>query len=105
MSSYRLGNQGYSCDNKGVNILSVMQRFPDQEACFALMEQVRFGDKPYCPLCGSTKVARKAENDVVGRWNCHGCKSSFNVLSRTVMQKTKILLQKWFLAIVLAMKG
>lgn len=50
-----------------MNILSVMQRFPDQEACFALMEQVRFGDpespsyKPYCPLCGSTQVARKAD--------------------------------------------
>ena len=84
-----------------MNILSVMDRFPDQEACIAHLERVRFGGRPYCPLCGSVKVARKRENEVVGRWNCHGCKSSFNVLSQTVMQKTKIPLQKWFLAIAL----
>ena len=88
-----------------MNIVSVFKSFPDQHACIAHLEQVRFGDKPYCPLCGSVKVARKAENDVVGRWNCHGCKSSFNVLSGTVMQKTKIPLQKWFLAIALAVNA
>ncbi len=90
-----------------MNILSLMQTFPDQHACIAHLERVRFGDpespsyKPYCPLCGSTHVARKRQNDVVGRWNCHGCKSSFNVLSGTVMQKTKIPLVKWFVAIAL----
>ena len=35
----------------------------------------------------------------VGRWNCRDCKSSFNVLSGTIFQKTRISLQKWFLAI------
>ena len=84
-----------------MNIVSVFKRFPDQHACITHLERVRFGDKPYCPLCGSLHVARKAENDVVGRWNCHGCKSSFNVLSGTVMQRTKIPLVKWFLAIAL----
>ncbi len=84
-----------------MNIVLVFKSFPDQHACIAHLERVRFGDKPYCPLCGSVHVARKAENDVVGRWNCHGCKSSFNVLSGTVMQKTKIPLQKWFLGIAL----
>ncbi len=85
----------------GMNILSVIAKYPDQHACIALLERVRFGDQPYCPLCGSLHVARKRQNDVVGRWNCHGCKSSFNVLSGTVMQQTKIPLVKWFLAIAL----
>ncbi len=44
-------------------------------------------------------MARKNELDKVGRWNCHACKSSFNVLPDTIMQKTKIPLQTWFLAI------
>ena len=88
-----------------MNIVSVFESFPDQHACIAHLERVRFGDKPYCPLCGGVKVARKVENDVVGRWNCHGCKSSFNVLSGTVMQKTKIPLQKWFLAIAIAVNA
>lgn len=84
-----------------MNLLSLMQRFPDQEACIAHLERIRFGNKPYCPLCGSLEVARKRENDVIGRWNCHDCRSSFNVLSGTVMQKTKIPLVKWFAAIAL----
>ena len=82
-----------------MNILSVMVRYPDQYACIAHLEAVRWGDTPACPLCGSVKVARKRDGKRVGRWNCHDCKASFNVLSGTVMQKTKIPLQKWFLAI------
>ncbi len=82
-----------------MNIVSVMARFPDQHACIAHLEAARWGDTPVCPLCGSVDVARKREGKRVGRWNCHDCKASFNVLSGTVMQKTKIPLQKWFLAI------
>ncbi len=62
---------------------------------------MRWGDKPACPHCGSLHVARKREGERVGRWNCHDCKNSFNVLSGTVMQKTKIPLQRWLLAIAI----
>ena len=46
-------------------------------------------------------VGRKADGNRIGRWNCHSCKSSFNVLSGTIFEKTRIELQKWFLAISL----
>ena len=82
-----------------MNLITIFHRFPDQEACIEHLERVRFGAEPFCPHCGSLDVARKAERHRVGRWNCHDCKSSFNVLSKTVMQKTKVPLQKWFLAI------
>ena len=59
------------------------------------------GDTPACPLCGSVGVARKRDGKRVGRWNCHDCKASFNVLSGTIMQQTMIPLQKWFLGIAL----
>ena len=65
------------------------------------MEQVGWGDKPTCPFCKRERVAHKRESKLVGRWNCHACRKSFNVLSGTVMQKTKIPLQKWFLGIAL----
>lgn len=76
-------------------------QFPTQEACISHLETARWGNEPACPHCGSDKVARKQENLRVGRWNCHGCKSSFNVLSKTIFQGTKVPLQKWFLAIAL----
>ena len=84
-----------------MNITGVFYRFPDQEACIAHLEKVRWGDDPHCPHCGSTSVARKDDQGRVGRWNCHGCKSSFNVLSGTIFEKTRIPLQKWFLGIAL----
>ena len=66
---------------------------------------MRWHSTPACPLCGCVTVGRKADGDRIGRWNCHGCKSSFNVLSGTIFQKTKIELQKWFLAISLVLNA
>ena len=84
-----------------MNLISVFDKYPDQQACINHLEQVGWGDKPTCPFCNRERVARKRENKLVGRWNCHACRKSFNVLSGTVMQKTKIPLQKWFLGIAL----
>ena len=82
-----------------MNLITMFSRFPDQESCIEHLEILRWAGDPCCPLCGDHDVARKVEGDRVGRWNCHGCKSSFNVLSGTIFQQTRIPLQKWFLAI------
>ena len=84
-----------------MNLISIFNQFPDQPSCITHLEQIRWANDPFCPLCGDHDVARKVENDRVGRWNCHGCKSSFNVLSKTIFQGTQLPLQKWFLAISL----
>ena len=47
----------------------------------------------------------RPSGNLVGRWNCHACKSSFNVLSGTIFEKTRIPLQKWFLAISLVLNA
>ncbi len=88
-----------------MNLIEIMEKFPDQESCIEHLERARWGDEPECPHCGSEDVARKRENKLVGRWNCHTCLSSFNVLSKTMFQKTKIPLQKWFLGITLVMNA
>ncbi len=82
-----------------MDLITICTRFPTQHDCLIHLESVRWGDTPRCPHCDSTDVARKSDGQRVGRWNCHACHSSFNVLSKTIMQKTKIPLQKWFLAI------
>ncbi|MXZ55448.1 MAG: IS1595 family transposase [Gammaproteobacteria bacterium] len=82
-----------------MNLLNIYSRYPDQESCIEHLEDLRFGDHPYCPLCNSKNVARKCDGHRVGRWNCHQCKSSFNVLSGTIFEKTRVPLQKWFMAI------
>ncbi len=82
-----------------MNLLAIYSRFPDQDSCIEHLETVRWGDDPACPHCGSLDAARKADGQRIGRWNCHDCKASFNVLSGTIMEKTKIPLQKWFLGV------
>ncbi|MEM7072512.1 MAG: IS1595 family transposase [Pseudomonadota bacterium] len=88
-----------------MNLFEIFTRFPTHETCIAYLEKVRWGDEPHCPNCGSLHVACKSDGARIGRWNCHGCKSSFNVLQGTIFQKTKIPLQKWFMAISLILNA
>jgi transposase-like protein len=86
-----------------MNVITIMNRFPDQKSCIAYLETIRWGDKPHCPRqgCQSDRVAQKTIRGKTGEWNCHQCKSTFNVLTGTMFQGTRVELQKWFLAISL----
>lgn len=83
----------------------VLEGFSDEESCFRHLEEKRWGDTPECPYCGGKHVARKRENKLVGRWNCYECQSSFNVLSGTLFQGTRVALVKWFAMIVLLLNA
>ncbi len=86
-----------------MDLIQVMEMFPDQEACIAHLERLRWKGSPQCPHCESTSVKRRNENAMgrIGRWKCHDCHSTFKRTSGTIFQGTKIALQKWFLAISL----
>ncbi|MCY3742890.1 MAG: IS1595 family transposase [Candidatus Poribacteria bacterium] len=90
-----------------MNLIEVMERFPDQESCIEHLERVRWRSMPFCPHCGSVSIKRKKEDTIgrVGRWNCHDCKASFKVTHGTVFHGTKIPLQKWFMAIALILNA
>ena len=86
-----------------MDLIKIMEMFPDQAACIAYLEQLRWQGSPECPHCESTHVNKRNETTIgrIGRWNCHDCHSTFKVTSGTLFTKTKIALQKWFLAIAL----
>ena len=84
-----------------MNLITIFEKFPDQQACIDHLEALHWSDDPHCPHCASIRVRRKKENQRIGRWNCHDCRKSFNVLQGTIFQGTQIPLQKWFLAISL----
>ena len=88
-----------------MSLIEIFTRFPDHASCIEHLEIVRWGDNPACPSCGSVRVGRKVDGNRIGRWNCHDCHNSFNVLHGTIFQKTKIPLQKWFLAIGLLLNA
>ena len=86
-----------------MDLIKVMERFPDQEACIAHLEKIRWKGSPKCPHCEGTNIGRWTETEEgrIGRWNCHACKVSFKATCGTVFRGAKIALQKWFLAISL----
>ena len=90
-----------------MNLIEVMERYPDQESCIDHLERIRWRGTPVCPHCGCVEVVRKKEDGVgrVGRWHCSACKASFKVTHGTVFHGTKIPLQKWFLAISLILNA
>lgn len=88
-----------------MDIIKVFQRYPTHESCIAHLEKVRWGNDPECPFCQSKHVARKSETGRIGRWNCHDCHNSYNVLHGTILQGTKVPLQKWFLAISIVLNA
>lgn len=89
-----------------MNLIEVMERFPDQESCIAHLERVRWQNKPVCPFCGCI-IKRKKEcgEGRVGRFHCSACKASFKVTHGTMFHGTKIPLQKWFMAIALILNA
>ena len=87
-----------------MNLIDVIQRFPDQQTCIAFLEHVPWNGNPKCPHCESRKLTRReheTETGRIGRWNCQDCKATFRVLHGTLFHGTKIPLQKGFLAISL----
>ena len=90
-----------------MDLIKVMERFPDPESCINHLESIRWKKGPYCLHCGSIKVNRKSEDGIgrIGRWLCGDCHASFKVTCETMFHGTKIPLQKWFLAISLVMNA
>ena len=79
-----------------MDILSVMERFPDQAACIEHLEEIRWQNKPRCPKCEGLNPTRKNESGLgrIGRWHCTDCGASFKVTSGTIFAGTKIPLPK-----------
>ena len=88
-----------------MDLITVCNRFPTQQDCISHLESLRWPEQTTCPHCGHNHVARQQDGNRVGRWKCYGCKSSFNVLSKTIFQGTKIPLQKWFVAIAILLNA
>ena len=84
-----------------MNLFETIERFPTHESCIQYLESIRWKEGTFCPHCASVDVYRKKDGDRVGRWHCKDCHASFNVLAGTVMQGTKVPLQKWFVAVSL----
>lgn len=88
--------------------MSVLSKpyFHNEEAAFAHLESVIWGEQPICPHCGGvdriTKVkANPAKRVRVGLWRCGDCKKQFTVKIGTVFEHARIPLHKMLQAVYL----
>ena len=88
-----------------MSLLEIMARFPSQQGCLSFLECIRFKETAFCPHCASVRVGMKGDKEHIGRWNCYDCLSTFRVAHGAVFYRTKIALQKWFLAVILMLNA
>lgn len=89
-----------------MNVLQVFESFQTQEQAVEYLEQVRWGDSPVCPYCGSLSVGRHASADRAGaRWQCRDCTRAFAVTVGTLFHGTHIPLRNWFLLLALMLNA
>ena len=87
-------------DREGMTILDLMQRFPTEDAARNWFEQQIWPNGRYCPHCGSTETFENPASES-RPYRCKACGQHFSVRLGTVMERSKISLQKWAIAIYL----
>lgn len=86
-----------------LTLVSIMSRFYTEEAARAYFERMRWPNGPVCPHCGSSdKIYARTPNAKTrtrpGLYKCGECKDTFTVKVGTVMEDSKIPLNKWLIA-------
>ena len=85
-------------DREGMTILELMQKFPTEDAAREWFEQQIWPNGRYCPHCGSTETFENPASES-RPYRCKACGQHFSVRIGTVMERSKISLQKWAIAI------
>src|SRR3954471_6637519 len=74
--------------------------FHDDDAAREHLESIHWPNGPVCPHCGEcervTRLVGKAHRP--GVVQCNSCREQFTVTVGTVMERSKILLNKWVMA-------
>ena len=77
-------------------IVELQTRFPNEEACWEFLRQMRWPDGFVCPRCGErgsvTIQTRRLEQ-------CRSCRYQASITAGTIFHRTRKPLRLWFLAI------
>lgn len=95
-----------------LSLLSLADRLRTEADAYEVLEQMRWGDQPVCPHCGSvrkhyfltpangrsrkTRTGAPTERRV---WKCADCRKQFTATTGTIFHATKVPLRIWLLVI------
>ncbi len=76
-----------------INLISLVERYRDEDSCRALLEELRWPDGVTCPRCESKSISRIQKPRV---FECNTCRYQFSVTSNTTLHDSHLPLWKWF---------
>lgn len=78
------------------SLIEVLDAFPDEGACVAHLEQLRWPHGVVCPWCASTRKFYRITRG--SRYRCCDCRREFSVRKGTIFEESRLPLRKWFAA-------
>ena len=89
---------------EGLTVIELFKLYPDDEAAERWFEVQRWPEGRFCPDCGSTNTVA-VKNRKPMPYRCRDCRGHFSVRKGTVMQSSKVGLQKWIIALYMMTTG
>lgn len=85
----------------GISLVKLERMFPDENTARKWFEKQRWPDGSCaCPRCGSDEVSI-IENGKPMPFRCRKCRKHFSVKTGTIMERSKVSLQKWVFSVYL----
>jgi len=78
-----------------MNLVELVDRFGDEDACRAYLEELRWPNGVACPRCGCESVSRVEKRH---KYDCNSCRYQFSVTAGTLFHDSHLPLRKWFMA-------
>ena len=89
---------------EGLTVIELFKLFPNDAAAEAWFEAQRWPDGRFCPDCGSTNTVEVKSRKPMP-YRCRDCRNHFSIRKGTVMQSSKLGLQKWVIALYMMTTG
>ncbi|MYB37918.1 MAG: IS1595 family transposase [Gammaproteobacteria bacterium] len=87
---------------EGIDLVALMDMFPDEATATRWFESVVWPEGRCCGHCGAMNTTRVPNAKPMPYW-CPDCRSYFSVRTGTAIERSKIPLRKWAIAIYLEM--
>lgn len=81
-----------------VSLYEFFKKFPTEEASRLYFEIKRWKEGRFCPHCGSYSVS-ECINHKPMPYRCKDCRKHFSVRTGTMLEESRLPLQKWLMAI------
>ncbi len=81
-----------------MSLYQFFQQFPNEEDARKFFETKRWNGAISCPYCGSDSVYECKDHKPMP-YRCRNCRKHFSVRTGTVLEESRLPLQKWLMAI------